>query len=99
MNLNKILYSTLVSNFTLTYKCIFLITQNFTDEDKLRIVSMDCDDDCLVTMSIVWHDRPGIPSVSTIFVRELQSGEVVYILVIARFALESLCLKLLIFSL
>jgi hypothetical protein len=82
MNLNNILYSTLVSNFTLTYKCIFFkfCTQNFTDGDKLKIVSMDCDDDLLVTMSIVWYDRrPGIPSVSTILVRELRSGEVVCI--------------------
>jgi hypothetical protein len=81
MNLNNILYSTLVSNFTLTYKCIFFkfCTQNFTDGDKLKIVSMDCDDDFLVTMSIAWFNRPGIPCVSTILVRELQSGEVVCI--------------------
>ncbi|XP_046453679.1 F-box and WD repeat domain-containing 11-A-like [Daphnia pulex] len=53
--------------------------RNFTDEDKLHIVSMDCDDDFLVTMSIeAWHHvRSGLPSVSTIFVRELQSGEVI----------------------
>ncbi|EFX78849.1 hypothetical protein DAPPUDRAFT_305113 [Daphnia pulex] len=32
--------------------------RNFTDEDKLHIVSMDCDDDLLVTMSIdAWRPR------------------------------------------
>ncbi|XP_046453676.1 F-box and WD repeat domain-containing 11-A-like isoform X2 [Daphnia pulex] len=68
--------------------------RNFTDGEKLQIVSMDCDDDFLVTMSIDdWHhdrgdhyyvtpgyyrfDTIGLPSVSTIFVRELQSGEVI----------------------
>jgi hypothetical protein len=72
------MYSTLVSNFTLTYKCIFFkfCTQNFTDGEKVHIVSMDCDDDFIVTMSIDWYDRPGT-SVSTILVRELKSGEVV----------------------
>jgi hypothetical protein len=84
MNLNNILCTLLwYLTFTLTYKCIFFkfCTQNFTDEDKLRTVSMDCDDDFLVTMSIdvSTYDRPGIPSVSTILVRELQSGEVVCI--------------------
>jgi hypothetical protein len=78
MNLNNLLCYTLVSNFTLTYKCIFfkLCTQNFTDGEKLKIVSMDCDDDFIVTMSIDWYDRPGT-SVSTILIRELKSGEVV----------------------
>ncbi|XP_046453034.1 F-box and WD repeat domain-containing 11-A-like [Daphnia pulex] len=51
--------------------------RNFTDGDKHKIVSMDCDDDFLVTMSIAWFNRPGIPCVSTILVRELQSGEVI----------------------
>jgi hypothetical protein len=52
---------------------------------------MDCDDDFLVTMSI---NSPrssvavGTPKVSTIFVRELQSGKVVNFKVVLRFALE-----------
>ncbi|XP_046453032.1 F-box and WD repeat domain-containing 11-A-like [Daphnia pulex] len=53
----------------------------FTEENKLRVTSMDCDDDFLVTMSI---NSPrssvavGTPKVSTIFVRELQSGKVLH---------------------
>ncbi|EFX60598.1 hypothetical protein DAPPUDRAFT_276568, partial [Daphnia pulex] len=49
----------------------------FTEEDQLFIVGMDCDADYLFTMSINSPYLVARPHVSTIFVRELQSGEVV----------------------
>ena len=64
-----------------------LCTEIFTEEDQdCDIISMDCNDDLLVTAAIFDHGRPH-EATTAILIRELKSGEVVFI-VISRFSLK-----------
>jgi hypothetical protein len=51
----------------------------FTEEDQRDIITMDCNDDFLFTASVFLCDRLDETTQTTIYIRELKSGEVVFI--------------------